>query len=96
MTAQFAKDQVSFFPAATMSVGAPAVYAPATGSPLGAPFRAVARWLTSTFHRRAVISELNMLTDRELADIGLMRSEIPHVFERSFAVTRVTPNAADA
>ncbi|MBV9782634.1 MAG: DUF1127 domain-containing protein [Acidisphaera sp.] len=32
--------------------------------------------------RRAVLNELNMLSDRELADIGLSRAQVPYVFER--------------
>ena len=35
--------------------------------------------------RRAVIDELNMLSDRELADIGLSRSDLSRVFDPSFA-----------
>ena len=34
--------------------------------------------------RRAVIDELGMLSDRELADIGLTRSEVSHVFDPRF------------
>ncbi len=36
-------------------------------------------------HRRSVIGELNELSDRELADIGLTRAEVRHVFDRGFA-----------
>jgi uncharacterized protein YjiS (DUF1127 family) len=38
--------------------------------------------------RRAVIDELNMLTDRELADIGLSRSELGQVFDPRFQSRR--------
>jgi uncharacterized protein YjiS (DUF1127 family) len=38
--------------------------------------------------RRAVIDELNMLTDRELADIGLSRSELGQVFDARFQARR--------
>ncbi len=34
--------------------------------------------------RRAVIDELGMLSDRELADIGLSRSELSRVFDPRF------------
>lgn len=34
--------------------------------------------------RRAVIAELNMLSDHELADIGLARVDVPHVFDPDF------------
>ena len=32
--------------------------------------------------QQAVMHELQMMTDRELADIGLTRGAIPHVFDR--------------
>ncbi len=35
--------------------------------------------------RRRVFLELNALTDRELTDIGLTRTDIPRVFDRDFA-----------
>lgn len=38
--------------------------------------------------RRAVIDELNMLTDRELADIGLSRAELGRVFDPGFQARR--------
>ena len=38
--------------------------------------------------RRAVLGELATLTDRELADIGLHRSELSRVFDPRFAQAR--------
>ena len=38
--------------------------------------------------RRAVIDELSMLTDRELADIGLHRADLGRVFDAGFAADR--------
>jgi len=43
---------------------------------------AVARAVIELPRRRAVQNELRMLTDRELADIGLTRQEIPAVVRR--------------
>ncbi len=40
----------------------------------------VGRWLRDVSRRNAVINELDRLSDRELADIGLNRSEIRSVF----------------
>ena len=40
------------------------------------------------FKRQATMSELRQLTDRELADIGLQRSELHRVFEPGFAAIR--------
>ena len=42
--------------------------------------------------RRAVLNELSTLTDRELADIGLHRSELGRVFDPRFAQARNAVN----
>jgi uncharacterized protein YjiS (DUF1127 family) len=39
-------------------------------------------------HRRAVIQEMSLMTDRELSDIGLSRSDLARVFDPTFAATR--------
>ena len=44
--------------------------------------------------RRAVIDELSSLTDRELADIGLNRSELGRVFDPRFVQARGRPAAS--
>ena len=44
--------------------------------------------LASLPQRRAVLDELTLLTDRELADIGLNRSELGRVFDPRFAQSR--------
>ncbi|MCI0754252.1 DUF1127 domain-containing protein [Teichococcus vastitatis] len=57
---------------------------------------AMGRWLRNALttvlravvdypRRRRVYDELSMLSDRELADIGLTRGDIPHVFETGAA-----------
>ncbi len=46
--------------------------------------RLLARFAEFT-HRRSVIGELNELSDRELADIGLTRTDVHHVFDAGFA-----------
>ena len=38
--------------------------------------------------RRAVLDELSMLSDHELADIGLSRVDLGRVFDPSFAAER--------
>ena len=45
-------------------------------------------WIAAFFERQRVLSELNSLSDRELLDIGLTRSELPQVFEASFNASR--------
>lgn len=54
-------------------------------------FRAVAEYP----RRRRVFDELSMLSDRELADIGLNRADIPHVFEDDLASKRGPQPAND-
>jgi uncharacterized protein YjiS (DUF1127 family) len=49
-------------------------------SRLGAPVVRFGRWLRDSSRRNAVINELDRLSDRELADIGLSRGEIRSVF----------------
>jgi uncharacterized protein YjiS (DUF1127 family) len=44
---------------------------------IGAVFVAIATWP----RRQALLEELNALTDRELADIGLHRGDLARVFE---------------
>lgn len=41
-------------------------------------------WLAQSQRRRRAMNELQMLTDRELSDIGISRSEIPMIFEPGF------------
>ena len=41
------------------------------------------RYIASLPRRRAVMNELQRLSDRELADIGLNRSEIASVYSRT-------------
>jgi uncharacterized protein YjiS (DUF1127 family) len=47
---------------------------------VGSPVLRLGRWLRDTSRRNAVINELDRLSDRELADIGLSRGEIRSVF----------------
>lgn len=49
---------------------------------------AALRFLGELPARRAVFNELSMLSDRELADIGLVRSDVRRVFDDSFAASR--------
>ena len=44
--------------------------------------------IVAYFERQRVISELNSLSDRELVDIGLTRSEVPMVFQSAYAKHR--------
>ena len=51
-------------------------------------FGAMVQWLMDMPRRRAVINELDALSDHELADIGLARGDVRRVFDRSFKVER--------
>jgi uncharacterized protein YjiS (DUF1127 family) len=44
--------------------------------------------LAEARERRAVLHELNMLSDRDLADIGLSRADLGCVFDPEFAASR--------
>jgi uncharacterized protein YjiS (DUF1127 family) len=48
----------------------------------------VLRSLVTFPQRRAVRDELSNLTDRELADIGLSRADVAHVFDAEFVTRR--------
>ena len=45
---------------------------------------AALRWLVALPRRSAVLHELGQLSDRELADIGLTRADLPRVFDPDF------------
>ncbi|ATR22880.1 putative cytosolic protein [Roseomonas mucosa] len=51
-------------------------------SGIGRWFRSLTLRLSEGLQRRRAMAELQELTDRELADIGLVRSDIPHLFDR--------------
>ncbi len=62
---------------------------PASGArPAPSGLRRTVQWLLDMPRRRAVINELDALSDHELADIGLSRSDVPRVFDVSFAAQR--------
>ena len=55
---------------------------------IGNHLRQFAAALAALPRRRAVIDELSMLSDRELADIGLQRGELSRVFDPRFIGNR--------
>lgn len=50
--------------------------------------RSLLAWVAELPRRHAVLAELDALSDRELADIGLARADLPHLFDASFATAR--------
>lgn len=58
------------------------------GVHLFARIGAMFRWIAELPQRRAVMDELSALSEHELADIGLTRSDLPHVFDPAFSEQR--------
>ena len=90
MNAPLTKQQMSLLMSDSLTYRAPGVEAAprpaATG--LFARIRAAVAHLAGFSQRRAVMNELSLLTDRELADIGLNRTELGRVFDPRFAESR--------
>jgi uncharacterized protein YjiS (DUF1127 family) len=93
MTAQFAKDQMSYLAPASLSEAGSTVFAPTEQASFADRLRAAATWASRAMQRRAVVNELSALSDHELTDIGLVRSDIPRVFDPAFVASRGTPKA---
>ena len=55
-----------------------------TQSRLASLLARAAVWLAQRAHQQQVMLELRAYTDRELADIGLGRRDIPRVFDPEF------------
>lgn len=97
MNAPLAKEQIALLMSDSLTYRAPVVEG--TDGTVAEPRptllqRAVTRLrgmvadLAALPRRRAVVDELAMLTDRELADIGLHRGELSRVFDKRFADSR--------
>jgi uncharacterized protein YjiS (DUF1127 family) len=74
-----------------------AMWAPAPEAKRPGLFGRVAglfRALAELPRRQAVINELNMLSDHELSDIGLVRGELSRVFDSGFVAQRNSERAA--
>jgi uncharacterized protein YjiS (DUF1127 family) len=84
MSAPIAKDQFTFalpnLSYVDASLEEANFRAPALpGKPRG--LRALVAAFAAWREKRAALNELQMLTDRELADIGLSRADLPRVFD---------------
>ncbi len=55
---------------------------------------ALVMWVAAMPRRRAVLDELNALSEHELADIGLSRTEVTRVFDPSFSAERNAERAS--
>lgn len=97
MNAPLAKEQIALLMSDSLTLRTPSfpgtdgtVAEPRPGAaPLfAAKCRAVWASLLDMLRRRAVLDELSMLSDRELADVGLTRAELSDVFRPDFAARR--------
>jgi uncharacterized protein YjiS (DUF1127 family) len=108
MNARIAKDEVSILFPTNASYANPAADAErqvsqAHEAEVNRKFagfgRAVIRavtWVAELPRRRAVLGELQMMSNRELADIGLTRAELPHIFDAEFVAARNAARAKSA
>ena len=93
MNAPVAKDQFTFSLGNLSYVDS--TYDDVPASAPAEPRHGVRQWFerrASAFaewrRRQETLREMEMLTDRELADIGLTRSDLPRVFDPAFAADR--------
>jgi len=83
MTAPITKDSLAFSLGNLSYVDASYDEQPAP--PLTSPKHSVLGWLRQWRQRRQIVAELALMSDRELADIGLSRADLPRVFDPAFA-----------
>jgi uncharacterized protein YjiS (DUF1127 family) len=97
MNARVAKEEIALLMPTSLASYADTPYAdtPYAEQAPAAPskFARAVRWLIDLPRRRAVLAELSALSDHELADIGLSRTELSRVFDPDFAARRSTTRA---
>ena len=81
MTAPLAKEQLKLLSSTNLTYGASPVQT-SRGFSLARSLGDAFRWVATWPRRQAVLDELSRLTDRELTDIGLNRSEIRSIYAR--------------
>jgi len=93
MNAPLAKDQFTFSLGNMSYIGAS--YEDATAYPAQEARQASGGWITrgvlaitEWYRRQTVLGEMEMMTDRELADIGLSRADVARVFDPAFVADR--------
>ena len=96
MNARVAKEEIALLMPTTLSHYAdePRMMPETTEGGLKGFLVAAVRWVAELPRRRAVLAELNELSDHELADIGLNRSELGRVFDPEFAAQRARRSTA--
>ena len=90
MNAPMTNDQFSFSLGSLSYIGSDFDDAPAYGSAAqrGSWIGKLLGFFVEWRRRQAVLQEMEMMTDRELADIGLARADLPRVFDPEFAADR--------
>ncbi len=96
MNARVAKEEIALLMPTTLSRYAdePRMDTEAMSPNLMSRLVGVLSWIADLPRRRSVIAELNALSDHELADIGLIRSELSRVFDPEFAAQRSASRSA--
>lgn len=90
MNARVAKEEIALLIPTSLSRYAdePMLTNEAQPAGLMARLAAALKWVIDLPRRQAVLAELAQLSEHELADIGLSRSDLGRVFDRSFAAQR--------
>lgn len=81
MSAHLAKQPAGLFTSSSVTHGAPSVQG-RRGVSLFQRAAAGLRWVAGYPGRQSVFSQLQLLSDRELSDIGLVRGDIRNIFNR--------------
>ena len=92
MNAPLAKDQLALLMSDSLTYRPTDAVRPTLWQSVKGSLSAAVQSLRDMPRRQAVLNELSTLTDRELADIGLHRSELGRVFDPRFAQARANFN----
>ena len=96
MSAPMTKDQFSFSLGNQSYIGPDFDDAPTYGNAIERGRSLLGRlvgFFVEWRRHQVVLQEMEMMTDRELADIGLARADLPRVFDPEFAADR--PHGAE-
>ncbi len=101
MTARVAKEEIAMLMPSRLThyftddrEDLPQGEASATGTGLGGLFARLRTWLAARRANEEAVAELARLSDHELADIGLVRSDLLRVTDPDFALTYNAERAA--